>query len=110
MDPFGTVPKAQIEEPRRNQLQHGSLRPTQERLWFTIYALALAISISVWFIAIRAPLWLDETISFFLIKGGFSEIMSRQGWPDVPVYYYIFWLWAKVMGTGEITLRILSVV
>ena len=43
-----------------------------------IYALALLISLSTWFIVIRAPLWLDETVSLFLIKGGFAGIMSRR--------------------------------
>ena len=90
--------------------QHASSpRNILDRLEYTIYALALALSICVWFVAIRAPLWLDETISFFLVKGGFAEIMSRQGWPDVPVYSYVLWLWTKVMGTGEITLRVSSV-
>ena len=76
---------------------------------YAIYALSLAVSISLWFIALRAPLWLDETVSYFQIKGGFSEIMVRAGWPSVPAYSYILWLWTKLMGTGEIALRILSI-
>ena len=67
------------------------------------------ISLSTWFIVIRAPLWLDETVSIFLIKGGFAGIMSRQVWPDAPAYSCLLWLWTKVMGTGEIMLRISSV-
>jgi uncharacterized membrane protein len=74
-----------------------------------MYALALVASISTWFLAIRAPLWLDETISFFVIKGRFSQILSRQGWPGVPAYPYLLWLWARAVGTGEIALRISSV-
>jgi hypothetical protein len=70
-----------------------------------IYALALGLSISVWFLAIRAPLWLDETISLFIVKHGFSQILSRQGWPGVPAYPYILCLWIKAVGTGEIALR-----
>ena len=76
---------------------------------YALYALALAVSISTWFIAIRAPLWLDETVSFFVIKKGFSEILSRQGWPGVPAYPYILWLWSKAVGTGEVALRVSSV-
>jgi uncharacterized membrane protein len=76
---------------------------------YALYALALAVSISTWFIAIRAPLWLDETISFFVIKGRFSEIISRQGWPGVPAYPYLLWLWARAVGAGEIALRMSSV-
>lgn len=81
----------------------------QARTLYVIYALALVVSISTWFLAIRAPLWLDETISYFVIKGRFSEILSRQGWPGVPAYPYLLWLWAKAAGTGEIALRTSSV-
>jgi Dolichyl-phosphate-mannose-protein mannosyltransferase len=76
---------------------------------FAIYTLALGLSISVWFLAIRAPLWLDETISLFIVKHGFSQILSRQGWPGVPAYPYILCLWIKVVGTGEIALRSSSI-
>jgi Dolichyl-phosphate-mannose-protein mannosyltransferase len=76
---------------------------------FKVYAMAFAASVSIWFIAIRAPLWLDETVSIFLIRGGFAGIMSRQVWPDAPAYSCILWLWTKATGRGEITLRILSV-
>src|ERR1700728_5397742 len=76
---------------------------------YAIYALALALSISIWFIAIRAPLWLDETVSIYLIQGGFAGIMSRQVWPDAPAYSCLLWLWTKAMGTGELMLRISSV-
>ena len=78
-------------------------------VFYALYAVALAVSISTWFLAIRAPLWLDETVSFFIIKGGFSEIISRQGWPGVPAYPYLLWLWVKAVGTGEVALRISSV-
>jgi hypothetical protein len=81
----------------------------QDGTAYVIYALALTLAIFSWFLAIRAPLWLDETVSFFVIKGGFSEILSRQGWPGVPAYPYILWLWVKAAGTGEPALRISSV-
>jgi hypothetical protein len=79
-----------------------------DRVQYSIYALALAVSISIWFIAIRAPLWLDETVSIYLIQGGFAGIMSRQVWPDAPTYSCLLWLWTKMMGMGEIALRISS--
>lgn len=109
MEASDTVLETRIEASSEPQLHAGSRGYIQDRVQYTIYALALAVSISVWFIAIRAPLWLDETISFFQIKAGFSKIISRQGWPDVPVYSCILWLWTKAMGTGEITLRISSI-
>jgi uncharacterized membrane protein len=76
---------------------------------YSLYALALGTSISIWFLAIRAPLWLDETISYFIIKGPRSEILTRQGWPGVPAYPYLLWFWTRIAGTGEIAMRMLSV-
>jgi mannosyltransferase len=87
----------------------GGLRFISNRATCAIYVLCLAVSISIWFFAITKPLWLDETVSFFVIKGGFGEILFRQGWPGVPAYPYILCLWAKLVGTGEIALRISSV-
>src|SRR3984885_15600200 len=78
------------------------------RVQYAAYAVALAVSISTWFVAIRAPLWLDETISLFLIKDGFSGV-TRQVWPDSTAYSYLLLLWTKVMGTSEIMLRIRSI-
>jgi hypothetical protein len=95
-----------MEAVRDARLTHP--RPISEHARYTLYALALAVSISTWFLVIRAPLWLDETVSFFLIKGGFAGIMSQQFWPDSPVYSCLLWLWTKAMGTGELTLRISS--
>jgi mannosyltransferase len=74
----------------------------------SLYALALLGSISLWFTAIRAPLWLDETHSFFVIKAGLSQIRSRV-WPIPPFYPYLLWFSTKLIGTSEIALRIPSV-
>ena len=107
MQVSNTIREAQRETPQITQPAH--LRSFLNRWQYTIYALALAIAISTWFIVFRAPLWLDETVSLFLIKGGFAGIMSRQVWPDAPAYSCLLWLWTKVMGTGETMLRISSV-
>src|ERR1700739_2563308 len=89
--------------------QPARFRFDSERTQFASYALILAVSISTRFIVIRAPLWLDETVSMFLIKGGWAGILSRQVWPDAPAYSCLLWLWTKVMGTCELMLRISSV-
>ena len=104
MQASNTISGAQTEAPRDRQSGVFS-----EGLPYTIYSLAVAISIATWFIAIRAPLWLDETVSIFLIKGGWNGIMSRQIWPDAPAYSCLLWLWTKAMGTSELVLRVSSV-
>lgn len=80
------------------------------RIVYVLYALALTVSISTWFTAIRAPLWLDETGSFWVIDRGFWQILPRQGTISFPAYYYILWAWTKLFGTSEIAMRFLSVV
>jgi hypothetical protein len=87
----------------------GKRTPRSDRVHHATYVLALAVCVCTWFVAVRAPLWLDETVSFFLIKGGFAGIMSRQAWPDAPAYSYLLSLWTEVLGTAEITLRISSI-
>ena len=108
------IPDNRVEASGARQAQPGRFRAIQPRALqpidlYVFYALAIGVSISIWFIAIRAPLWLDETVSFYVIKGGFSKILVRQGWPGVPAYPYFLWLWTKAMGTGEIALRMSSV-
>jgi mannosyltransferase len=92
-------------EERRETPVATILSPALESMQSVIYALALLASIAVWFLAIRAPLWLDETGSFQQISAGFSHIPSRQGL-SFPAYSYILWLCTKVLGTSEIALRV----
>jgi hypothetical protein len=103
------ISETQAQASGSRQVHSVVIRSPRDRMLYALYGLALALSISVWFIAIRAPLWLDETISLFVIKGGFSEILSRQGWPGVPAYPVLLWLWTKALGTAELTLRMSSV-
>ena len=78
------------------------------RLRSLVYAGSLAGALAIWLIAIRAPLWLDETVSMYLIQGGIAGITSRHVWPDSPTYSCLLWLWTKALGRGEIVLRISS--
>jgi hypothetical protein len=101
--------EAEMEASRGSHISRTARNMDYPKWGSAVYVVALLISLSTWFIVIRAPLWLDETVSIFLIKGGFAGIMSRQVWPDAPAYSCLLWLWTKVMGTGEIMLRISSV-
>lgn len=81
------------------------------RLAYAIYAASLGVSISVWFLAIRAPLRMDETGSFWQISAGVSHIWSRQNFAlALPAYYYILWFSTKLLGTSEVALRIPSII
>ena len=39
-----------------------------------IYAGALVASLSIWTLALRAPLWLDETLAVWQVSGGFAKV------------------------------------
>lgn len=108
MELAGPASEAQIVEPCVTQPKAGSRRSLQDRVLHAIYVVALAASISIWFMAVRAPLGLDETGSYWQICAGFSEIWSRQSM-SFPAYSYILWSSTKILGTSEIALRIPSI-
>lgn len=97
----------QINEPLGAHSQRVNPRPA-DRMMSSVYALCLAVSISIWFVAIRAPLWLDEAGSYWQICRGFSAIPSRQE-ISFPAYAYILWFSTKLIGSSEVALRIPSV-
>ena len=110
MESSSSCSEVQIEERQKNQPQNEGLRSILARVSNAIYLLAIAVSISVWFIAIRAPLRLDETGSYWQISAGFSGIWPRQFLSlSFPAYSYILWLSTKLIGTSEIALRIPSI-
>jgi hypothetical protein len=77
------VSQAQMEASRKTQPHPVKLQSIHGGMLYAIYAVASSASPRL--VAMRAPPWLDETVSFFLIRGGFAGIMSRQVWPDSPV-------------------------
>ena len=75
-----------------------------------IYTLALLVALSLWLLPVRAPLWLDETVSYWGIAGGFTQIWARSvETASFPAYFYILWLTKAVFGAKEIVLRIPSI-
>jgi uncharacterized membrane protein len=92
-------------QPRTDGVRRG-----QDGWLSAMYAVVLAASIAVWLIAVRAPLWLDETGSYWQISAGFSQIWPRRfATLSFPAYAYILWLWTRIFGTGEMVLRVLSI-
>jgi uncharacterized membrane protein len=86
------------------------LRLNEERIAASVYALSLLVALSIWFLAIRAPLWLDETGSYWNIAGGIRQIWTRSiELNSFPAYYYVLWVANVIVGSGEVALRIPSV-
>ncbi len=73
------------------------------------YPVALVASFSIWFLAIRAPLWLDETLAYWQVSGGLAKVWSRSAlMPSSIGYLYTLWLAKSILGSSEIALKIPS--
>ncbi|MGB8113699.1 MAG: glycosyltransferase family 39 protein, partial [Candidatus Sulfotelmatobacter sp.] len=74
-----------------------------------IYPLALLAAVSIWFLAIRAPLWLDETLAYWQVSSGFAKVWSRSAlMPSSIGYLYTLWFVKSILGSSEIALKIPS--
>jgi len=95
----------------QNVFREGGRRPFRSRdISASTITLLLALCASVvpWLSTIRSPLWLDETISYWQISGGFRQIWARQGL-SFPAYSYILWATNFLFGSNEVVLRMPSV-
>ncbi|MGA7167964.1 MAG: glycosyltransferase family 39 protein [Candidatus Sulfotelmatobacter sp.] len=73
------------------------------------YPVALVASLSIWFLAIRAPLWLDETLAYWQVSSGFGKVWSRSAlMPSSIGYLYTLWVAKSILGNSEIALKIPS--
>jgi Dolichyl-phosphate-mannose-protein mannosyltransferase len=80
-------------------------RPTAS-LGRLIYPAALLASLSIWLLALRAPLWLDETLAYWQVSGGFAKVWTRsQLMPSSVGYLYILWFAKSILGTSEMALK-----
>lgn len=74
-----------------------------------VYPAALLASLSIWFLAIRAPLWLDETLSYWQVSGGFAKVWSRSTlMPSSIGYLYTLWFAKSILGSSAIALKVPS--
>ena len=68
------------------------------------------VSLSTWFLALRAPFSLDETLTYWQVSGGVSKIWERsQQAPSSIGYLYILGFATSIFGSQEIALKTLSV-
>ena len=80
------------------------------RMRLPMYSAMFLCSVATWLVAVRAPLWLDETGSYWQISGTAHDVWARRiETIAFPSYGYLLWAWARLFGTGEVVLRLLSV-
>lgn len=74
--------------------------------------LAVFLLVILLLLPLRASLWLDETVTYWIIKDGLSEVFERtlnyQG--QSPLYYLVIWCSSSLTGVSESALRLPSVV
>jgi hypothetical protein len=80
-----------------------------DRDYFVIAVGLLAI-LAVWIPPMWSSLWLDETGTFWVIRGDVRDAVHRaldfQG--QFPLYHVLLWGWSKLAGTSEFSLRLPS--
>jgi hypothetical protein len=85
------------------------VEPRTSLLVRLLYPVSLLASLSLWFLAIRAPLWLDETLAYWQVSGGFAKVWSRSAlMPSSIGYLYTLWFAKSILGSHEIALKIPS--
>ncbi|MEI9974828.1 MAG: glycosyltransferase family 39 protein [Ignavibacteriota bacterium] len=75
------------------------------------FALILAIAvIELWAVPLRSSLWLDETATFWIVKDGIPNLLTRSlNWAgQSPLYYLVDWVAFTIGGRQEWILRLPS--
>lgn len=74
--------------------------------------LILLLSLGLRLIGINQSMWLDESISANIAKLSIEKIVPQFSVGDFhpPLFYLVLDLWVKVVGSGVIQMRILSVI
>lgn len=71
--------------------------------------IVLAIAAIDWLPHLADSLWLDETLTFWVIKDGLVETLDRAvHYQSQSAYYALMWIWTQLAGTSEIALRLPS--
>ena len=74
-----------------------------------LYPAALVACLSTWTLALRAPLWLDETLAYWQVSGGLAKVWSRSAlMPSSIGYLYTLCLVRAIFGSSEIALKLPS--
>lgn len=104
----GEILEAERKAGNRNELPPSGR--SRAKIAYAIYGICLGLAIGIWFLAVRTPLWLDETGSYWQISAGFSQIWPRQYiCLAFPAYSYILWFGSQLLGVSEVALRVPSI-
>jgi hypothetical protein len=96
------------DEPRdERRSSHPALPVWGEGHLLCALAIVATTTAWLWALPLRSSLWLDETGTVWLIRGGLFDSLSRsfrfQG--GSPLYYIVEWTTAQILGKSELALR-----
>lgn len=102
------LPEARsVDEPSSQRVLEVGEGPGRD---YYLLAVGLFGVLAVWIRPLASSLWLDETGTFWVIRGSLSDVIHRaldfQG--QFPVYHVFLWGWSKLVGTSEVALRLPS--
>lgn len=76
-------------------------------LWTFLFACAF---VRCWLMPLRSGFWLDETGTYYIISGNWSEFLQRMSMSiQSPLYCGMLWLLHRGVGAGELLLRTPSI-
>ena len=85
--------------------------PSRSVTTATAVGLILAVAAMIWAPHLAHSLWLDETLTYWVVKDGLWDAVTRGvQFQSQPAYYIVIWLWTRIMGASEIALRLPSLV
>ena len=69
----------------------------------------LVLAAVCWVPHLPDSLWLDETLTFWVVRDGLAETLERTvQYQPQPAYYVFIWFWTQLAGVSEVALRIPS--
>ena len=71
----------------------------------------LTLAAVSWVPHLPDSLWLDETLTFWVVRDGLAETLERTiHFQPQPAYYVFMWFWTRIAGFSEVALRIPSLI
>ncbi len=77
-----------------------------ERLFWPVL---LGAAVFLWILPIRSAFWADETVTYWIVRGGAADLIRRCTiWPHSILYAAILWAFERIGGHSEAWLRLPS--
>ncbi|MBR1425311.1 glycosyltransferase family 39 protein [bacterium] len=84
----------------------------KDKKYFNIvfFVILSIIALGLRLMYINDSLWYDEACSWFIAKGHIMSNLLHLDLQHTPLYFFLLHFWMKIFGTGELQMRILSLI